>query len=198
MSVRDEDVLSAVSNGLSGLDMQRPVEEIVAAGNARRRRRAGVVTMAAVALAAGLAVGVSSLAGSGPGATPTAQRPAATAPVHPAAFSLVSNLDGTLTLTLSRKQLADPDALRKALVDAGVRAKVTTDGTTCHSNPRPRNMEAVFPSAKHQPDDTVIVINPAAMEPGSVVVIGLIEPDGGVVVFGLSWEDKLICSKPRR
>ena len=195
--MRDEDVLNAVSDGLSGLDMQRPAEEIVAAGNARRRRRAGVVTMAAVALA-GLAVGVPSLAGSGPGATPTAQRPAATTPVHPAAFSLVSNPNGTVALTLSRKQLADPDALRKALADAGVRAKVTTDGTMCNSIPAPHNMEAVFPSTKQQPDDIVTVIDPAAMKPGSLVVIQLVEPDGGVVAFGLAWEDKLVCSKPRR
>ncbi|MCW3817813.1 hypothetical protein ONA91_25515 [Micromonospora sp. DR5-3] len=196
--MRDEDVLNAVSNGLSGLDMQRPAEEIVAAGNARRRRRAGVVTMAAVALAAGLAVGVPSLAGSGPGAPPTAQRPAATTPMHPAAFSLVSNPNGTVALTLSRKQLADPDALRKALADAGVRAKVTTDGTMCNSVPAPRNMGAVFPSTKQQPDEVVVVIDPAAMKPGSVVVIQVVEPDGGVVAFGLAWEDKLTCSKPRR
>ncbi|MFG1833884.1 hypothetical protein [Micromonospora chersina] len=187
-----------MSNGLSGLDMQRPAEEIVAAGNARRRRRAGVATMAAVPIAAGLAVGVPSLAGSGPGATPTAQRPTATAPVHPAAFSLVSNPNGTLALSLSRKQLADPDVLRKALADAGVRVKITTDGTMCNSIPAPRNMQAVFPSTKHEPDGTVIVINPAAMKPGSMPVIELIEPGAGVVAFGLAWEDKLICSKPRR
>ncbi|MCW3839169.1 hypothetical protein ONA70_03535 [Micromonospora yasonensis] len=111
---------------------------------------------------------------------------------------MVSNPNGTLALTLSRKQLADPDALRKALADAGVRAKITTDGTMCNSIPAPGNMEAVFPSTKHQPDGTVVVINPAAMKPGSMVVIELVESDGGVVVFGLAWEDKLICSKPRR
>ncbi|MGR6320758.1 hypothetical protein Q2K19_22000 [Micromonospora soli] len=77
-------------------------------------------------------------------------------------------------------------------------AKITTDGTLCNSVPAPRNMEAVFPSTKHEPDGTVIVINPAAMKPGSMLVIGLIEPGAGVVAFGLAWEDKLLCSKPRR
>ncbi|GHJ52922.1 hypothetical protein Nm8I071_22290 [Nonomuraea sp. TT08I-71] len=92
-------------------------------------------------------------------------------------------------LSLSRKQLADPDVLRKALADAGVRAKITTDGTMCNSIPATRNMEAVFPSTKPEPDDTLTVTNAAAMKPGSMLVVELIEPGAGLVAFGFAWED---------
>ena len=55
--MRDQDVLQVVSDGLSGLDLDTPPEEIMAAGNSRRRRRLAAVTgVGVVALTAGLAV----------------------------------------------------------------------------------------------------------------------------------------------
>ncbi|MFG2055251.1 hypothetical protein ACGFI9_14590 [Micromonospora sp. NPDC048930] len=189
--MRDQEVLRAVSDGLSGLDLDTPAEEIIAAGNARRRRRLAAGTVAGMALAAGLAVAVP-FAGSGPAAPPTAQRPASLAPVDLAAFSVVSNPNGTVTLTLSLKQLAEPDEVREALSAAGVPAVVRV-GSVCYSVPAPGHLERVF-SDRMEGGKLLLVITPSGIPKGAVVNIGYKNSDGPVQ-FGLAWKNKLICSR---
>jgi hypothetical protein len=181
-----------VREGLSDLDMDTPAEDIIAAGNSQRRRRSAAVTVAGVAVAAGLAVGLPALNGSGPAGPPTAGRPASVATANLAAFSVVSNPNGTVTLRLSRKQLADPDAVREALSGAGVPAEVRI-GTACHSVPAPSGLDRVF-SADRQDAGTVVVITPSAIPSGAVVSIGYRAPSsGGPIEFGLAWKDRMTC-----
>jgi hypothetical protein len=190
--VRDQDVLQVVSDGLSGLDLDTPPEEIIAAGNSRRRRRLAALTGAGVvALAAGLAVALPTLGGSGPAGPSTAARPGSAAPVELAAFSVVSNSNGTVTLTLSRKQFADPDAVREALSAAGVPADVRT-GTPCHSVPAPPGLDRVLSSGRDA--STALVITPSAIPKGTVLAIGYRDPSSnGPMAVGLAWKDRMTC-----
>ncbi|GAB3951821.1 hypothetical protein [Micromonospora vulcania] len=196
--MREQDVLRAVSDGLSGLDLAKPAEEIIAEGTSRRRRRMATATVAAVALAAGLAVGVPALMSPKPATSPTAQRPTSAAPV-PASlpptqlvgFTVVSNPNGTVTLTLSDKQLADPGEVRRALAEAGVPAEVRVE-SHCYSLPSPPGLDKVFlPSAS-----AALVIKPSAIPKGAVVSIGYHDPaTNGPIKFGLAWKDRLVCNK---
>ncbi|MFE9202732.1 hypothetical protein [Micromonospora sp. NPDC007230] len=189
--MRDQDVLRAVADGLSGLDMDRPAEDIIATGTSRRRRRLAAVTAAGVL--AGLAVAVPALTGSGPAAPPSAQRPASIAPTQLVAFSVVSKPNGTVTLTLSKKQFADPDAVRKALSEAGVPAEVRV-GSICQSVPAPRLDDRIFPSQSEADASTVLTINPSAIPKGAVVVISYHDPStNGPVVIGLAWKNRMTC-----
>lgn len=190
--MREQDVLREVADGLSGLDLDTPAEEIIATGDARRRRRLAAVSVAGVALAAGLAVAVP-FAGSGPAAPPAAQRPTSMAPATLAAFSVVGNANGTVTLALSMKQLADPDAVRKALSDAGVPAVVRV-GSACYSVPPPGGLDRVF-SSRQGEESIVLVITPSGIPKGAVVSIGYKDPEtNGPVQFGLAWKNKMTCS----
>ncbi|MEV5764442.1 hypothetical protein AB0L34_07690 [Micromonospora sp. NPDC052213] len=181
-----------MADGLSGLDMDRPAEDIIAAGNTRRRRRLAAVTAAGVMLA-GLALAVPALTDSGPASPPSAERPASMAPTQLVAFSVASKPDGTVLLTLSKKQFADPDAVRKALSEAGVPAEVRV-GSICHSVPPPRPNDRIFPSHSEADADTLLVINPSAIPKGAVVSIGYKDSSHGPVVFGLAWKNRMTCS----
>jgi hypothetical protein len=186
--VRDQDVLQVVSEGLSGLDMDTPPEQIIAVGNSRRRRLAAG-TAAGVALAAGLAVALPALVGSGPAAPPpAASRPGSAAPVDLAAFSVVANPNGTVTLELSRDQLADPDAVREALSEAGVPADVRI-GSACYSIPAPAGLDRVISS-----NGQALVITPSAIPKNALVTIGYADPSSnGPIAFGLVWKDGMMC-----
>ncbi|MEH1165643.1 hypothetical protein V6V47_09670 [Micromonospora sp. CPCC 205539] len=198
--MRDQDVLRAVSDGLSGLDMAKPVEEIISAGTSRRRRRVAAVTMAGVALVGGgLAVGVPALTSPGPVTAPTAQRSASVAPVpatlppaHLVAFTVVRNPDATVTLTFSREQLADPGEVRRALAEAGVPAEVRVNSICFSSHPAPPGLDRVLSAS----ESAVLVITPSALPKGAVVSIGYHDPSrSGPVAFGLAWRDRLTCRK---
>jgi hypothetical protein len=180
-----------VSDGLSGLDMDTPAEDIIAAGNSRRRRRLAAVAAAGVTLA-GLALGVPALTGSGPAAPSSANRPASMAPTQLVAFSVVSKPNGTVLLTLSKKQFADPDAVRKALSEAGVPAVVSV-GSICHSVPALK-LDRIFPSQTEADASTVLTINPSAIPKGAVVAISYHDPStNGPVVIGVAWKNRMTC-----
>ncbi|MFJ8579217.1 hypothetical protein [Micromonospora sp. NPDC093277] len=191
--MRDQDVLRAVADGLSGLDMDRPAEDIIAAGTSRRRRRLAAVTAAGVMLA-GLALAVPALTGSEPAAPPSAEQPTSMAPAQLVAFSVVSNPNGTVTLKLSKKQFFDPDAARKALSEAGVPAEIRIGKSGCYSIPAPPGLDQVFPSVSEAEGNTVLVIDPSAIPHGAVVTINYRAPStNGPVGIGLAWKDRMSC-----
>jgi hypothetical protein len=111
----DHAVLMAVRDSFAEVQMERPVESIVARGQARRRQRRFATLAVAVLTAGGLALGAT-VAGGAPARDPVH--------VHMAAFTVDTNPDGTVTVTISRAQYSDPVALREALSRAGVRAVV--------------------------------------------------------------------------
>ncbi len=120
----DTDVLSAARDSLSGMPVASPpdVETIMARGRARRHRHQMVPGVTGtLAVAAGAALAVTTLAPASPQATPQAgRRPATT---HLAAWTVTKLADGNISVTIH--ELTDPAGLQGTLRADGVPASVT-------------------------------------------------------------------------
>jgi hypothetical protein len=168
--MNDNDVLESVKGALSGVHMHTPVESIVAGGRSRRRRRVAGRVAVGAALAVGLAVGVPAVGHYGAG-SPSADGNG----VRLAAFSVVSNPNGTATVTLAKGPGLDPDALRAALAQADVPAVVRV-GEFCHSGSQPPGLDQVLSSQRTADGTVMLIIDPAATPPGAELSIGF-KPD---------------------
>ena len=166
--MNDTDVLDKLSESLSGVHMDTPIETIVARGRSRQRRRRShrVVTAATAALLVVLAV----LSFGSHRTTP----PASTGTnIHLAAFTVVTNPNGTATLTLVKGVPLDADALRQKLAQAGVPAIVTV-GRSCSNQVADSAALDHVVSVQQRTDGTVVmVITPSAMPSGSELSIGM-------------------------
>lgn len=185
--MNDHDVLAAVRVAASEvpMPMRPPLEAIVASGGASRRRRKAALSVAGVAMGAALVLGLSSLIGAGGPA------PARTSgPVRLSAFSVVSNANGTTTLTLQAPGgLLDPNAVREALAQHGIRAMVTV-GKFCSTHVLVQERGAVLLQGHS------IVFDPAAMPASLEVSIGYIgdAQDRTVLVALIKVGAALTCS----
>ena len=179
--LNDSAVLSAVRDSISGLPMPAAprLEAITARGRARRRRRAGWLSIAGAGACAALVAG---LAGGGGSAGPKAQ--AGPAPqrdatqVHLAAFSVAAGPDGSTTLILYPGQVANPGAVRRALAEHGIPALVTA-GRFCRTADQPSpgvGDVAVFGGKPHP-------FGPG-QGPGPVVIYGSRIPRGVELSIG--------------
>jgi hypothetical protein len=177
MNVHDEmsdhEVLHAASDSLSAIPMASPpdVETIMARGRARRTRRLSAAAGLSVAAAAGtaLALGLTGVLG------PASAR----GTIRTATFTLVSNANGTATLTLRPEELLDPAALQNDFAQYGIRAKVSS-GSLCTSHPAPTGFSQVVSpnpagegsfSPQSGPPPT-ITIDPSAMPAGTELSVG--------------------------
>jgi hypothetical protein len=128
MNARDDlsesDVLSAARDFLSGMPVASPpdVETIMARGRARRHRHRLIPGVSGtLAVAAGAALAVTTLAPASPPATAQAgRRPAST---HLAAWTVTKLADGDISVTI--RELTDPAGLQGTLRADGVPASVT-------------------------------------------------------------------------
>jgi hypothetical protein len=155
------DPLTTAKDSLTEVRMSTPLDTIVRHGRTTRRRRRliGLAGTGAVAVTAALAVGQAS-----------------SAPVHgtstiqTAAFTLVSNANGTATLTIKPKVLLEPGTLQRDLARDGISAKVTV-GSFCASDPAPAGLLHVvsIPRTRHV---RTITINPATMPAGTELSFG--------------------------
>ncbi|MGH3845317.1 MAG: hypothetical protein ACRDS0_28390 [Pseudonocardiaceae bacterium] len=174
------EVLRAASDSLSGIPMASPpdVEAIMARGRARRRHRLSAAAGLSVAAAAGAALAMLLTGVLGPARTPGT--------IRTAAFTLVSNTNGTATLTLNPKQLLDPAALQSDLAQYGIPAKVTS-GSFCSSDSPPADFAQVVsfypagpgtatPQSGVQP---TITIDPSAMPAGAELSFGYFQLPSG-------------------
>jgi hypothetical protein len=173
--------LRELRDSLSGVAMpERPrLEAIMARGRARRRHGLSAVAGLSVAgAAAGTALAVGLTGVLGPARTPGT--------IRTAAFTLVSNSNGTATLTINPKELLDPAALQSDLARYGIPAKVTT-GSFCSSDPAPAGFSQVVSSHPAGPFTATpqngvhptITINPAAMPAGTELSIGNFQLSSG-------------------
>jgi hypothetical protein len=97
--------------------------------------------------------------------------------VHLADFSVDTNPGGTVAVTLSQAQILDPHALRQALAQAGIPARVTPD-SVCY-NPVPDRsalFEAVAMQKLRPGEASDVVITPSKLPAGSTLAIGYVHP----------------------
>jgi len=149
--MKDTDVLGAVRESFADVHLSSPLETIVAAGRAQRRRTATVRVSIAMAAVAALGLGALSLSGlstpavhnggSGPG---VASQPNAKL----AAYTFVRNGDGSVTFTAN--DMVDTIAATQALNDAGIAGRVVNLG----GDPGCTTTSADINPADTYPDDT--------------------------------------------
>jgi hypothetical protein len=179
--MNDSDVLCAVRDRLAEMPMppRPPLEMIAARGRASRRRWLAGLSAAGVTMGSALAIGLSAVMGTG--------SPAHTGgPVRLAAFAIVSNGNGTTTLTFNVPiGLRDPSVVRQALAQRGIPAIVTI-GKFCTTH-----VQIKAPGAVSLPGHS-IVFNPAAMPAWLEVSIGYVR-DGFAVAL-IDRRAPLTCS----
>jgi hypothetical protein len=190
--MNDGDVLGAVRHALSEIPMPgapRP-EAIMSRGRARQRRWLAGLSVSGAAAVAAVILGTSGVFGSG-GSVPAAGA------AHLAAFSVVSNSGGTVTVSISADQMLDASALRQALAAHGVPALVTS-GSFCTSDPTPSGFsQVVLPERKPLPDQIVLVIKPSAMPSGVELSIGDFGGNPAQASVVLISKDAYTCSSVR-
>jgi hypothetical protein len=101
-----------------------------------------------------------------------------TGTIRTAAFAIVSNPNGTATLTINPDVLFDPGTLQSDLAQYGIPAMVTV-GSFRSSDPAPAGFSQVVSFPPFQGDggqqhvtDRTITINPAAMPAGTELSFG--------------------------
>lgn len=195
-----DDVLVQVRDSLSGAHMDMPVDAILARSRSHQhRRRLAGLSMAGVAAGGVLALGLTGVFGSG---SPSL----ASETIRTAAFTLVSNANGTDTLTLNQAQLFNPGALQRALAQDHIPALVQT-GSICSSNPAPAANGVISPplpssfgpatsdAGQKNPvsPNATWVINPAAMPAGTELSFTYVNQDHGLF-GGLIYDSGYTCS----
>ncbi|MEU5780332.1 hypothetical protein [Micromonospora lupini] len=196
----EDEVLNAMRRTLSDVRMDRPVEVIEERGRARRRHRGvlglaaggGLAAVAALALALPIGAGPSGSAPAGGAAAPAAEQAAPA--MEPAAFSVAKLADGSVQLRLKSKQVINPEALEKALADAGVPTAVKA-GVLC----TPEDMELpqikdvlTFDRIDGANEDGVYgdsewVIAPAKMPKGSILHFSVFPVHKGEGYAKVAW-----------
>ncbi|TMR09215.1 hypothetical protein ETD86_44495 [Nonomuraea turkmeniaca] len=187
------DVFDTMKESMEGVHMHTPVERIVAAGRARRRRK-----VTAIAAGATVAGGLSLVVATG---GPQVNAPPAGVHVQLAAFSVDSNTDGTVTVKLTKEQTLDPATLQNALAQAGIPADIRIN-EFCNSPVDIPGFDKVMSDNKEENGRVVMTIDPAAMPEGTKIIAGIRTPDYKPddpsrlgAVFGLARTgDTLQCS----
>jgi hypothetical protein len=173
------------------------VAEIIRQGDRRRRRslarqRLGGLTAVGIA-GAGITLGLVLAASVGTHSTGV---------IRTAAFTLVSNADGTATLTVNPRVLLEPGTLQGDLARDGIRARVTV-GSFCYSDPAPAGLSRVVliqgsPGSGSQPQhgpDRTVTINPAAMPAGTELSFGNFQLTNSIrTVFALISTNSYMCT----
>jgi hypothetical protein len=169
------DSLATAKDSLTGVHMDTPLDAIARNGRARRRWHRLTGVTGAMAVMAGAALAVTTLAPSGQSSSPSG-RVASHAPAALlAAWTVDRQANGDIKVTV--RQLSDPSGLQSTLRADGVPANVTVLG---HPDPscRPYPMsQALFTSVCHADKtaasgDIVLIIDPSALPSGAGVQIG--------------------------
>jgi hypothetical protein len=164
--MKDDQLIMAVKESVTGVHMHVPTEEIVRRGRAVRARRripGFAAALAGSAAATVLALTVLVPAGHHPARPPSAQL---------AAWTVVKRADGTVSVTI--RELRDPAGLQRRLRADGIPASVTFFGQMprwCRRYPAEGALiDRVF-TLGHAGRFPVMVIHPAALPGGAGVAI---------------------------
>ena len=146
----------------------------------KRRRRAGIAGLGVAGAAAGTALALGLTGVLGPA------RARSTGTIRTLSFTLVSNANGTATLTINPKELLDPAALQNDLQQDGIPA-IVTSGSFCTSDPAPAGFSQAVtsnpsgegtatPGSGPQP---TITIDPSAIPAGAELSVGYFQLTSG-------------------
>ncbi|MFF3469037.1 hypothetical protein ACWCQN_43785 [Streptomyces sp. NPDC001984] len=182
MSDHDMDVLDALKDSLDDITMDTPIEQIEAAGRARRRRRRFVGTTAGVAAAAGLALGVPTH-GNPSTAPPTAGNSTGAGAVHirTAAYTVDTKKDGTVHVSWDKQRYFKNHAglqaaLRKAgfpvLIKEGEFCKAPQDDGALDPSGVGPGVREVMRGEREDDGKVTFVFTPSAMPAGTQLFIG--------------------------
>ena len=208
--MNDNEVLDAMKQTVSPVQLDRPVEEILRRGRARRRNRTaaglaggGLAAVAALALTLTAANFQPAKDAVGRAAAPPAAATSAPAKMVPVGWTLSRASDSQVKLALSGEQILDPDALQRALDEAGIHAVIKTRVLCTPKNAELPEANAVYRTAVEPPDyQYTFIITPAKMPAGSRLYFSIFNPLGGkklakVAVALVSNDDPMICKQPR-
>jgi hypothetical protein len=135
--MNDNELITLAREPFDGVRMTMPLDAVVRHGRALRRRRRLRGLTGAVALAGGLAAAVALLV---PGGQAGPARPAQTGTARLAAWTVASDPDGGITVTVN--QMKDPAGLQARLRADGVPARVTFDPRHWVTQPLPAGCTA--------------------------------------------------------
>jgi hypothetical protein len=189
----DEALLTIIRGSLPDIDRSIPIGQVIARGRQlRRRRRWTKVTVGLGCVALTGAVATAGLPRHGPTLS-AAGRPVN---IDLAAWSVHTNADATVTVTVRNSDLRDPDRLRAVLAQAGIPASIqvvhlvvlhqgsqTINIVGC-SGPGQDGIPQIidvlgWPLVHHGAGNDTITIKPSAMPPGSVLsFVFWVLPDG--------------------
>ena len=169
------DSLATAKDSLAGVHMDTPLAAIARNGRARRRWHRLTGVTGAMAVMAGAALAVTTLAPSGQSSSASGRVASRAPAARLAAWTVDRQANGDIKVTV--RQLSDPSGLQSTLRADGVPANVTVLG---HPDPscRPYPMsQALFTSVYHADKtaasgDTVLIIDPSALPSGAGVQIG--------------------------
>jgi hypothetical protein len=201
----DRRVLTALRNSVEEVIQPTPVDQILARGAKKRRRRLATRTLTGTAVAAALTGAVLTITGATSPAHPDANlatRKMTALNVELAGWSAHTNADSTLTITLrdphlfdfQHPQLVDADRLRATLASAGVPVVLEFHDLTaakgmteidCHVGPDESALteRVVVDNRQDSRDGSTwtITVRPAEMPPGAVLQLFL-APDRTTIV----------------
>ena len=155
----DDDLITLVREQRSNVHMDTPVEQIVGRGRTlRARRRLPGVATGALAVAAAAVLAVTAL-------QPTGHQAGPQPPVHLTAWTVTKQADGTITVTV--RQLRDPQGLQRTLRADGVPASVTFFGHEPRACQRYPKLSAVLMAEVFGGHGPPLVIHPKALPHGA-------------------------------
>lgn len=164
--------------------------EIIRQGDRRRRRSLTCQSLGGLSAAGVVGAGVAL----GLGLTGSASAHA-TGTIRTAAFTLVSNANGTATLTINNNVLFEPGTLQSDLAQDGIPAIVTV-GSFCSTDPAPASVSQVVSVPKTQSgEEPTVTINPRAMPAGTELSFGNFQlANGGRTILALIDTGSYTCT----
>jgi hypothetical protein len=166
-----EKTLSTVRRRVTTIELPPPpsAERIIARGQARRHRRwSGAALSAATAAVAVVAITVVGQAH--PRSATTLKLGSRRVHVELTGYSINSDADGAITITVTNEQSMNPTYMQQVLAQAGVPAVIRV-GSFCSTDTQPPGLSQVV-SDGQGPEGNVMVITPSAIPQGGELSIG--------------------------
>jgi len=156
--MNDDDLITLVREQRGSVEMTTPVDQIIGRGRTlRARRRLPGVAAGALAVAAAAVLAVTAL-------LPAGHQAGRPLPAQLTAWTVTRHADGTITVTV--RQLRDPQGLQRTLRADGVPASVTFFGHEPRACQRYPRMSAALMAEVFGGHGPPLVIHPKALPHG--------------------------------